>query len=47
MIRLWIEQILKLQSTPAKSRGTGVGQVVGHVVQIHLLRHHAAGCGVK
>lgn len=42
-----VNQILKLQATSAKTRGTGIGKVVGHIFQIQLLRFHAAGRRVE
>src|SRR6185437_8654251 len=42
-----VNQIFKLQTPLAKSGGTRVGQIIGHVLQIHLLRAHPAGAGVQ
>ena len=42
-----VNQIFKLQPPLAKPGGARVGQIVGHVLQIHFLRTHPAGAGVQ
>ena len=42
-----VEQILKLHPPRLVSGGVGVGQVVGDVVHVHLLRRHTAGGAEK
>jgi hypothetical protein len=42
-----VQQILKLDPPRLVSVGVGVGQVVGDVVHVHLLRRHPAGGAEK
>ena len=41
-----IQQILKLSAARLEAGGVGVGQIVGDVVDAHLLGGHAAGGAV-
>ncbi len=42
-----IQKILKLRGSHLKAVGVGVGQVVGDVVHVHLLRRHSTGRAIK
>jgi hypothetical protein len=37
-----VQQVLKLRLTGLIARGVGVGQVIGNVIHIELLRDHSA-----
>ncbi len=42
-----VQQIGELQAPPSESCRARVGQVIGHVIEIHLLRVHAACSGIQ
>jgi hypothetical protein len=42
-----IQKVLEFRAAHFESHGICVRQIVGDVVNIHLLRNHAAACTIK